>query len=320
MKGILVLILAAAVGYAAYQYVYPIIADSMKFEKHKPKDEQVAAAPKAEAKKEEAVAPPKPMEEEKPAMEAPKPAPVAEAPKPAAPVRKPGEFVPPEFPPVEATTQNWTAIPKSAFPRQVVIKKDMNVPMKMGSATAATQVKAGGKLFAVGQEGSDILVSPSETSNMRGKVSLDDTNLKELLTQTYEQWKITRTETLRREHEMRLAQAEQAKNAPPASQMAAANAAAAAAAANLPNEKPARDRDGSYPLLIASIKAGKVTEIKPDAIKEWGEPQMADGMWKVNVKYETQTMFGKFDTEAQAQIRGGKVERWIYTNSGEEVP
>ncbi len=312
MKGILVLILAAAVGYVAYQYVYPIIADSMKFEKHKPKQE-VVVAPKPEPKKEVVViAPPKPvMEEPKPVMEAPKPAPMVEAPKPEPVKPKEGEFVAPNFDPIEVATQNWANIPKSAFPRQVKLKKDLDLQMKIGNSTAATQVKAGGNIVAVGQDGMDILVSPTETSPMRGKVGMDDTDLKETLTEIYERWKVARTETLRRAHEFKLVAAERAKNAPPPTKGATASAG---------NDKPSRDADGTYPLLLASMKSGQVTEIKPESIKEWGEPQMTEGVWTVIVKYETQTMFGKFDTEAQAQIKNGKVEKWIYTGSGEEVP
>lgn len=314
MKAILVLILAAAVGYVSYTHVYPIIADSMKFEKHKPKNSGTAEAPKAETKKEVAVvAPPKPVMEEapKPVMEAPKPMPAPEPPKPEAPKPKPGEFVPPEYPPLEVAVQNWTAIPASAFPRQVKMKKDLTLQMKIGSNTASTQVKEGGQIVAVGQNGTNLIVSPTETSPMRGQVAIDDTNLKEILTDVYEKWKVARTETLRRQHEFKLAAAERAKNAPPP------QAGATASAGNI---KPSRDADGTYPLLLASMKSGQVTEIKPETIKEWSEPQMTDGVWTVNVKYETQTMFGKFDTEAQAHIRNGKVEKWIYTGSGEEVP
>lgn len=316
MKAILVLILAAAVGYISYTHVYPIIADSLKFEKHKPKGSTTTATPAAETKKEVAmVAPPKPVVEEapKPAMEAPKPMPAPEPPKmePVKPAPKPGEFVPPEYPPLEVAVQNWNAIPPSAFPRQVTLKRDLTLQMKIGNNTASTQVKAGGQIVAVGQEGTDLLVSPTDTSPMRGKVALDDTNLKEILSEVYEKWKVARTETLRRQHEFKMAAAERAKNAPPP---------AAGATASAGNIKPSRDSDGTYPLLLASMKSGQVTEIKPETIKEWGEPQMTDGLWTVNVKYETQTMFGKFDTEAQAQIRNGKVEKWIYTGSGEEVP
>lgn len=312
MKGILVLILAAAVGYLSYQYVYPKIAESLKFEKHKPKQEVAIVAKPVPKQEVVVVAPPKPvMEAPKPVMETPKPAPMIEAPKPESMKPKEGEFVAPEFPPIEVAVQNWTAIPKSAFPRQVKLKRDLALQMKIGSNTASTQFKAGGSIVAVGQEGTDLLVSPTETSPMRGKVKLDDTDLKELLTTVYDRWKVARTETLRRAHDFKLAAAERAKNAPPPTKGATASAG---------NDKPARDADGTYPLLLASMKSGQVTEIKPESIKEWGEPQMTDGVWTVIVKYETQTMFGKFDTEAQAQIKNGKVEKWIYTGSGEEVP
>jgi hypothetical protein len=313
MKGILVLILAAAVGYISYQYAYPILAGYVKFEKHK-KEVAVAPAPKPVVKKEVAVIePPKPVMEEpkpepKPVMEAPKPEPMPEMPKP---VVDPNQFVAPVLKSIEEATQNWTILPKTAFPRQVTMKRDLQLSMKIGNNTASTQVKAGGKMYAVGQDGANILVSPSDTSPMRGAVALEDTDLKEVLTQGYERWKITYVETLKRAHEFKLAAAERAKNAPAESKGGTAKAG---------NDKPAKDKDGTYPLLLASMKSGQVTEIKPESIKEWGEPLLAEGVWTVIVKYETQTMFGKFDTEAQAHIKNGAVEKWIYTGSGEVVP
>ena len=39
MKALLVLILAAAIGYVAYEFAYPPIAEMMKFTKHVPKVE-----------------------------------------------------------------------------------------------------------------------------------------------------------------------------------------------------------------------------------------------------------------------------------------
>jgi hypothetical protein len=312
MKGILVLILAAAVGYVAYQHVYPIVSEALKFEKHQPKPAEVAVVAPAPPKPEVKVEAPKPAPEPEMKPE-PKPAPampaIPEPPKPEPVKPKEGEFVAPVFPPIEEAVKNWTAIPPSAFPRQVKLKRDLQLQMKIGNSTAATQVKAGGSIYAVGQEGSDLLVSPTDTSPMRGKVGIDDTDLKEMLTEVYERWKVARTETLRRAHEFKLAAAERAKNAP-----------APAAGATASNDKPARDADGTYPLLVASMKSGQVTEIKTDNIKEWGEPQMVDGAWTVIVKYETQTMFGKFETEAQATIKNGRVEKWIYTGSGEVVP
>jgi hypothetical protein len=313
MKGILVLILAAALGYAAYEFVYPLIAERMKFEKHVPKPQEVAVAPAPVPKPEIKVEPPKPVMEEPPPPPKPEPKPapmpVIPEPKPEPPKPKEGEFVAPEFPPIEVAVQNWTAIPKTAFPREVKMKRDLELKLKMGAATAGTQVKAGGNIYAISQDGANLVVAPTPDSPMRGTVAIDDTNLKEVLTGAYERWKVARVETLRRQHEFKLAAAERAKNAP-----------AAAKAVTAGNDKPTRDADGTYPLLLASMKSGKVTEIKPENIKEWGEPQLTDGVWTVIVKYETQTMFGKFDTEAQAHIRNGQVEKWIYTGSGEVVP
>lgn len=312
MKGILILILAAAVGYLSYEYAYPVLANYVKFEKHK-KEVAVAPAPPPVVKKEVAVVePPKPkMEEPKPEppkpME-PKPEPMPEMPKP---VVDPNAFVAPVLPSLEERTENWTKLPASAFPRPVTIKRDLTLSMKMGANTASTQVKAGGTMIARGQDGLNILVSPTETSPMKASVALDDTNLKDILNAGYENWKVTYIASLKNAHEYRLAAAERAKNAPASTKGGTAKAG---------NDKPAKDKDGTYPLLIASMKSGQVTEIKPDSIKEWSDPVLEEGIWKVNVKYETMTMFGKFDTEAQAQIKNGVVEKWIYTGSGEVVP
>ena len=311
MKGILVLIIAAALGYISYQYAYPILAGYVKFEKHKRPAPVVVPAPKPIVKKEVAVIePPKPVmvtpkPEPVPVMEVPKPQPMPVA------VIDPNAYVAPVIPSIEEATKGWTALPASAFPRQVIMKRDLKLSMKMGNNSASTEVKAGGTMFAVGQDGANILVSPSDTSPMKGAVSLDDTNLRDVLTQGYERWKVTYLVTSKNAHEFRLAAAERAKNAPPEAKGGGAKAG---------NDKPVKDKDGTYPLLVASMKSGQVTEIKADIIKEWGEPVLAEGVWTVIVKYETNTMFGKFDTEAQAYVKNGAVEKWIYTGSGEVVP
>jgi hypothetical protein len=201
-------------------------------------------------------------------------------------------------------------IPPNAFKpaRQVTLKRDLELSLRMGANSAKTSVKAGGKMFAVGHDSNGLIVAPSPDSPMRGVVALDDTDLKETLTAWYENWKVGELARLKKAHEYRLAAAEAAKNAPVVAKGAAGN------------DKPVRDKDGSYPLLVASMKSGQVTEIKLDTIKEWGEPVLEGDVWKINVKYETMTMFGKFDTEAQAQIKNGVVQQWIYTGSGEVVP
>ncbi len=317
MKPLLVIALAIAVGYVSYEYVYPPLADAMKFTKHVPKKE--------EPKQEVVVAPaPKPVKKEpKIVMEAPAPKPemkpeepkpeMAKAPEP--PPVDPNAFVAPVFPPVDEVTQNWAVVPKGFFstPKQVTMKKDLELKMQMGKATAATTFKSGTKIFVMGQEGTNLVVGASAGSPMRGLVGMDDTDFKDVFTAAYEQVKVVQTENARKAHEYRLASAERAKNAP-----------ASSGGGSSSNDKPTKDADGTYPLLLASMKSGEVTEIKPDNIKSWSDPaqEKIDGAeyWTVNVKYETQTMFGKFETEAQARIKNGRVEKWVYTGSGEVVP
>jgi hypothetical protein len=234
---------------------------------------------------------------------------------PEPPPVDPNAFVAPVFPPVDEVTQNWAVVPKGFFntPKQVTMKKDLELKMQMGKATAATTFKAGTKIFVMGQEGTNLVVGASAGSPMRGLVAMDETDFKEVFTAAYEQVKVVQTENARKAHEYRLAAAERAKNAP-----------AAPAGGGSSNDKPTKAADGTYPLLLASMKSGEVTEIKPDNIKSWGDPaqEKIDGAeyWTVNVKYETQTMFGKFETEAQARIKNGRVEKWVYTGSGEVVP
>ena len=322
MKPLIVIILAIAVGYVSYEYVYPPLADAMKFTKHVPKKEEpkpevvVAPPPKPVVKKEPVVVMAEPKPEPKPEMKPEEPKPeMPKAPEP--PPVDPNAFVAPVFPPVDEVTQNWAAVPKGFFntPKQVTIKKDLEIKMQMGKATAASTFKSGAKVFVMGQEGSNLVVGASAGSPMRGLVAMEDTDFKDVFAAAYEQVKIVQTENARKAHEYRLAAADRAKNAP---------AGASGGGGGSSNDKPAKDADGSYPMLLASMKAGEVTEIKPDNVKSWGEPaqEKIDGMeyWTVNVKYETQTMFGKFETEAQARIKNGRVAKWVYTGSGEVVP
>lgn len=313
MKALLILALAVGVAFFSYRVVYPPIAEALGIQKVEEVEEEVKIVAAPEPKTE-------PVPEPVPVMEGPKPEPKPEMPVVMAPPPVPepmpepekpkeGEFVPPEFPPIDTLVANWSSIPKSAFPRPVKMNRQFEFKIKVGSGTASSVVPPGQDVVAVAQQGETLVIAPSPTSNARGEVAMDDTNLKEILTDTYEKWKVWRVETLRRAHEYK-------KNA--------ASRAVAGGPTVAGDDKPEKNGEGAYPLLLASMSSGEVTEIKPDNIKEWGEVsrEKIDGedYWTVIVKYETQTMFGKFDTEAQARIKNGKVRKWVYTGSGEVVP
>jgi hypothetical protein len=222
MKALLVLILAAAIGYVAYEFAYPPIADLMKFTKHVPKEEPKKEVLVVEAPKPKPQPKPEPKPEPVPEMKPePKPEPKPEMPKvamPAEPAPDPTGFVPPVFPPVDQVTQNWAVIPASYFtqPRQITMKKDLDITMKMGAGSSKASFKAGGKVFVVGQSGANLIIGSAPGSAMRGEVAMDDTDFKDVFTAAYEQSKVIRTEQARKAHAYQLAAADRAKNAPAA--------------------------------------------------------------------------------------------------------
>jgi len=260
-----------------------------------------------------AEAAPKPAPEAPPPVVAPTPAP--EPPKPVAttppPAPPPAPTAPlePKAGSIEALTANWTKFPPSVFPREVKLLQDAEFKMSVGSS----KVAAGNKAYAVGASQGVLTLAPTATSPARAQVPIDGTDLKQVLTAIYDAWKVKNEAELR-------------ANAARRQQFAAQAAAASAASASEvePGGKPVRADDGSYPLLLASIKGGQVTEIKPENIQRWQEAQpitvQGKPGWAVKVNFQANTVFGLYESEAQALVADGKVKGWYYTGSGEEVP
>lgn len=236
---------------------------------------------------------------------APKPSPPAStppAPKPAP--TKSNEFVPPAIASLEEATQNWTAIPERAFPRNVRLKQPVAIKMTAGTG----QLAAGTSALALAASQGVLTIAPSAASTARGQIPVTDTDFPEQVRSAYEAWKTYRIQIARESWEAR-------QKAP-----------ATIASTNLvdPAGKPLTNSSGKYDLILESMRTGQVTEIRPSNIRSWGtaHPGLVDGKpgWLIEIDFTATTIFGKFDTQAQAQILNGKLLRWIYTGSGEEVP
>ncbi|MEZ5386716.1 MAG: hypothetical protein R3F13_14485 [Prosthecobacter sp.] len=215
------------------------------------------------------------------------------------------EFVPPTFETLESMTKNWTVFPPTAFPRLIKISK----PVEMRIAGGGSTLPAGSTAYALAAQANVLLVAPTETSDARGQIFVHDTDLPTQVRASYEQWRRGRIE-------MALVAWKKRK----------ANAASMTSLAGAvePSGAPRRNADGSYDLLLASMSSGQVTDIDPDKIQRWGTPQARTidnlSTWTVNVYYHSMTIFGPIDAEAQAQVRDGRIIRWIYPGSGEPVP
>jgi hypothetical protein len=154
-----------------------------------------------------------------------------------------------------------------------------------------------------------LLVAPTETSQARGQIFVHDTDMPTQVRASYERWKKGRIEQARVAWKQKLASGTTTASMPHAVDSLG---------------KPKANADGSYDLLLASMRSGQVTDIKPAKIKRWGTPQATTidnkPTWTLNLWYETIAFCGPLDAEAQAQIRDGQVIRWIYPGSGEPVP
>ena len=254
-------------------------------------------------------------EEEKPLVKEMAPAPtkpvVVEKPKPVekapAPMSASNE---PKFEPIEALTGNWLKIPESAFPREVKLLQDAMFKMSVGTS----KIAAGGKAYALGADKGVLTLAPTATSPARAQLPIDGTDLKAQLNASYEKWKITRAVELK---------AIAAKKVQDRSMAPAVEAGPSSSEAGA-DGKPLRDATSGYPLLIASMKRGQVTEIKPENVLRWQDPQptVIQGKpgWAVKIECNVKTIFGLQPVEAQALVLNGRVTGWYYTGSGEEVP
>lgn len=305
MKSLFYTILIIGAAFLGYDYFLAPPGQKIVFKSLNPppqKKSAVAAVPAPEVKPVAPEIAPVPV---KPVMtEAPKPPPVVVETKPTTASSGP------RFDSIETLTSNWLKIPSSAFspPREVKLLQDAMFKMSVG----ASKVAAGGIAFAVGADNGVITLAPTDTSPARAQLPIDGTDLKERLNEVYEKWKVLRTEELKAIAAKKLQSGAQHVSAAPSSSEADASG------------KPVRDSSGAYPLLVTSMKRGQVTEITPENITSWQEPQpttiQGKNGWAVKVNFNAKTVFGPQPAEAQALVLDGKVTGWYFTGSGEEVP
>ncbi len=323
MKSFGIIFLSVLVAFVGYQYAYPKLDEKFDFQKmmasrHEPavtvdeahpanKDEPASQSYPTRSVADSPPMPERPKHQDSPNV-ASTPSSVGSGEMPRTEVG-PEDFVPPTFPPLDEVVKGWKEIPKKTFPRQVKLLKDVEFKMSVGSS----RVKAGGNAMALGQEGENLIVAPTENSPAHSQVALDDTDLKDTLNQAYDAWKVKMADWQRRQWEYRKTAAANAQNVAKTEPQSTTR-----------SDLLKRNPDGSYDILLSSMKTGQVNEITPSNIKKWGQAQASKINGKdyitVIVNYTTKTMFGDFDVEAQARISNGRVEKWVYTGSGEVVP
>ena len=242
----------------------------------------------------------------------------------------------PEFQPIEQLVGNWRQIPPSAFPRKVTLKAKAKYIFAGGAGSSTAP--AGAKTFAISLSGEKLVITPNTQSKVRGTISIDDTDYKEILGEEYEKYKQRKKKEVyaRRvrareiaESEVELAQETSSNNTSQSrpNQVTSISKIPKDQLSDYENEigeMPEADNDGRVPIMVSSIRSGAVSEIRLDEISYWGpiRYEIVDNRayWTATVNYKTTSLFGTFPTEAMALMRNGKVENWLYTGSLEEVP
>ena len=242
----------------------------------------------------------------------------------------------PEFQPIEELVGNWRQIPPSAFPRKVTLKAKAKYIFAGGAGSSTAP--AGAKTFAISLSGEKLVITPNTQSKVRGTISIDDTDYKEILEEEYEKYKQRKKKEVyaRRvrareiaESEVELAQKTSSNNTSQSrpNQVTSISKIPKDQLSDYENEigeMPEADNDGRVPIMVSSIRSGAVSEIRLNEISYWGpiRYEIVDNRayWTATVNYKTTSLFGTFPTEAMALMRNGKVENWLYTGSLEEVP
>ena len=242
----------------------------------------------------------------------------------------------PDFKPIEELVGNWKKIPASAFPRQVTLKAKAKYIFAGGAGSSTAP--AGGKTFAISFSGDKLVITPNKQSNVRGTISIDDTNYKEILGDEYEKYKQRKKREIyaQRERARSIAATEvETTQTTSSANINESQSNRVTSISRISKEKlsdyeneigkmPEAENDGRVPIMMRSIRSGDVSEIRLNEISYWGpiRYEIVDNRayWTATVNYKTTSLFGTFPTEAMALMRNGKVENWLYTGSLEEVP
>lgn len=225
----------------------------------------------------------------------------------------------PRFNTIEQAVGNWQAIPPSAFPRQITIKKPVTAVLPGG--VGSTTIQADSPVFALAARGGILTVGRTNTATILGQISIEDTDFKQVLGKEFDKWKANQRQVVmqkRARYRNVLAQT----SATPVS--TSRNEAGLLAYEKELGSKPVQLPNGHVTIMVDSIRRKDISEITMDIISGWGPVirEEVDGKyyWTATVDYKTKSMFGELNTEAQALMLNNKVIKWIYTGSGESVP
>jgi len=213
----------------------------------------------------------------------------------------------PTFKEITEITKEWTSIPSRAFPRPVKTLVAINLEGPAGKIPLPGQSTA----LAVGMTQGMLVLMKSREDPARSLVPLANTDIKETLSALYEKYKIYKTDQVMKERER--ARGLKAKaNGASAAELAAAG------------PKPKTETGGIITAMVESLRAKQIKETTEERITAWGDLNIEQiegkSYWTGTIQCTVDNaIFGPTPTELMALIRDGKVIKWLYSGSKEEV-
>ncbi|MFC7335908.1 hypothetical protein ACFQY0_01860 [Haloferula chungangensis] len=215
--------------------------------------------------------------------------------------------------PIAPAPPAWVAtLTPEQLPEAVKLKSEASLPI--AGASAPMLVPAGVQVKPVRVEGNELVINFGGTAE--GKVAVMSTDLVQVLGNKPPEAPTAPPVAAAPAAPEAPAMADPATPAEPATPEAAAPAAPAVADKQLSPEE-------IVAVMQASVKAGEIKEFafdqvlgwKADEDKESGGETYQTGL----ASYKAETIFGVKNIQAQALIKGGKVEKWIWPKSGMEI-
>jgi hypothetical protein len=229
----------------------------------------------------------------------------------------------PAFQPVDQLLAGWTQFPPSVFPREIKLTQAVTRQLRRpdGTTIGSSALPAGQLLFALGNQGSNLIVALSENAAPTDQffAAIEATDLKQRLTQTYEEWKgrVTRDVLARRD-------SERSRRATQVAAQQLATPAGAPRPAPVAIISSATPDDPRFKVVADAVRSGRYVDIKADRVQRWRYtgPESFRGISypdTVTVNFLNDSIFGPIPAEARAYIQGGRIEHFIFTGSEEPV-
>jgi hypothetical protein len=303
IKFIFVLAILGAIGYFAWPYVKPYIGEFVSEEIiEKPVEKPVGEEPGRASQPKTKVSV---VVRDKAALK-------VEAAKSEVDLLVEELYPMPDIKPLEELVGNWREIPERVFPREVVVKVPVELKLVSAPGAGGSKMDVGERLVALSGAGGVLAVAPTPDAAVRGEVAVDDTDLKEVLGQVYDDFVVNRTEKVLAQRDAERVRIEKEREkAEAAGQSWVASSGYA---------------DGSGPefaAMKASIGRGEAGDRSLAEAKGWrwiGPDWVKGTQYDAGlVRFEVSTIFGVFKNELKALHENGKVVRWVYPATNETL-